>query len=506
MVEADDRAAPRVLAGDLHGILDGFRPGVDEDRVLLEVAGGELGELLGDPYVVLVRGDCEERVGELACLLGGGRGDLRMRVADRRDTDAAPEVDELIAVDVDEDRARAALHIDVGERARATRDAAHAALLQGDGSGAGQLGHEAALLRDAELHGESLRRTPRAKLGTAMIERPHPFSRRFSVRRSLPVRLTVTGTVAALALVLAGCAPGNMSTPGSKTGFDADGCATSGSASDSVKVTGDFGKEPKVEFDEKLSVENTQRSVVIEGTGDPAELGSELSLDLTLYDVATSTQLIPYSGEAQALTLDRAAVLSGIVDSLNCSREGDRVVGVIPPSRAFGANGQPDLGIAADATLLFVFDIVKISAPPEASAWTENVPEVTRDAEGKPTVTLPKVDAPTELQLVVLEAGDGAVVGRGDNVTINYQGTSWNTGKIFDQSFGGEPATFSTGGVIKGFEAALVGQKVGSTVMVVIPPELGYGTDPKAHDLGGQTLVFLIDIKDTAPPVLVARG
>lgn len=318
------------------------------------------------------------------------------------------------------------------------------------------------------------------------------------MRRTLPVRLTVAGTVGALALVLAACAPANTSTPGSETGFDADGCATSGSASESVKVSGEFGEEPKVEFADDLSVENTQRSVVIEGTGDPAELGSELSLDLTLYDVATSKQLIPYSGEPQALTLDRGAVLSGIVDSLNCARAGERVVGVIPPSRAFGADGQADLGINPDATLLFVFDVVEVTAPPKPSAWTENVPEVTRDADGKPTVTLPKVPAPTELQLVVLETGDGAVVERGDNVTVDYQGISWDTGKIFDQSFGGEPATFSTGGVIKGFEAALVGQKVGSSVMVVIPPELAYGTDPEAHDLGGQTLVFLIDIKDTA--------
>lgn len=39
-----------------------------------------------------------------------------------------------------------------------------------------------------------------------------------------------------------------------------------------------------------------------------------------------------------------------------------------------------------------------------------------------------------------------------------------------------------------------MGQKVGSTIIVVIPPELAYGTDPQAHQLGGQTLVFLIDI------------
>ena len=40
--------------------------------------------------------------------------------------------------------------------------------------------------------------------------------------------------------------------------------------------------------------------------------------------------------------------------------------------------------------------------------------------------------------------GTGAVVKSGDSVTVDYQGTNWNSGKIFDQSYGRTPATFST--------------------------------------------------------------
>jgi FKBP-type peptidyl-prolyl cis-trans isomerase len=317
------------------------------------------------------------------------------------------------------------------------------------------------------------------------------------VRRSLPARLPAALAVAALAVTLVAC---SSPAPSDDDGFDADGCATSGSASESVKVTGDFGKAPKVEFSEDLTVENTQRSVKIEGKGDAAAPGSDLAVSLALYDVATSKELIPYSDEPQSLTLDEAALLAGIVDTLNCAQAGERVVGVVPPERAFGADGQTDIGVDPDATLIFVVDVVAIVPPVEPSEWTENVPTVTRDAAGIPTVTLPEGPIPTELQLAVLEEGDGAVVERGDSVTVDYQGISWDTKTIFDQSFGKEPATFSTSGVIKGFEAALVGQKVGSTVIVVIPPELAYGTDPEAHELGGQTLVFLIDIKDTKAP------
>ena len=310
---------------------------------------------------------------------------------------------------------------------------------------------------------------------------------------ALPAALAV----AALAVALAGCsAPAAQSADG----FDENGCATSGPASESVKVTGDFGKEPTVKFDKNLTVENTQRSVVIKGKGEAAALGSDLAVDLVLYDAAKSTELIPYSGQPQSLTLDEASLLSGIVDTLNCAKEGERVVGVVPPSRAFGSDGQTDIGVAPDATLIFVVDVVAIVPPVTPSEWTEGVPTVAYDAAGIPTVTLPDGAIPTELQLAVLKQGDGKVVARGDSVTVDYQGTSWDTKTIFDESFTKDAATFSTSGVIKGFEAALVGQKVGSTVIVVIPPELAYGTDPAAHELGGQTLVFLIDIQDTKAP------
>jgi peptidylprolyl isomerase len=81
-------------------------------------------------------------------------------------------------------------------------------------------------------------------------------------------------------------------------------------------------------------------------------------------------------------------------------------------------------------------------------------------------------------------------------VSVNYLGTSWDTGEIFDTSYDGDgPATFSVQGVVAGFSSALVGQTVGSRVLVTMPPSLGYGeAGASDHPLAGQTLVFLIDI------------
>ena len=131
------------------------------------------------------------------------------------------------------------------------------------------------------------------------------------------------------------------------------------------------------------------------------------------------------------------------------------------------------------------------------AAWTKDVPAVTFAKNGKPKVTLPKTAAPKQLELKVLKQGSGAVVKSGDQVTLNYQGISWNTKKIFDQSYGRGAATFGTDQVVEGFGAALVGQKVGTRLIVTIPPKYAYGEKGSGQQLSGQTLVFVIDIQKT---------
>ena len=65
----------------------------------------------------------------------------------------------------------------------------------------------------------------------------------------------------------------------------------------------------------------------------------------------------------------------------------------------------------------------------------------------------------------------------------------------------GEPATFATTGVVAGFKSALEGQTVGSTVVVAMPPVCGYGeAGSSQHELAGETLVFVVDILETARP------
>ncbi len=118
---------------------------------------------------------------------------------------------------------------------------------------------------------------------------------------------------------------------------------------------------------------------------------------------------------------------------------------------------------------------------------------------GAPKIFMPKADAPKDLIVQPLIVGDGPTVEAGQTVEVKYTGAIWDTGKVFDSSWKrGASAQFpiGVGSVIAGWDEGLVGQTVGSQVLLVIPPDKGYGASgqPSAGIKGTDTLVFVVDI------------
>ena len=127
-----------------------------------------------------------------------------------------------------------------------------------------------------------------------------------------------------------------------------------------------------------------------------------------------------------------------------------------------------------------------------------NMPSVEGSKGTKPVLAFPGPDAPEGLQVQVLDAGDGRVVEAGDTIVAHYLGQTWD-GDVFDSSYDrGQPLDFQVGVgmVIRGWDYALVGQRVGSRLLLSIPAELGYGDRgvPQAGIAGGATLVFVTEI------------
>ena len=103
----------------------------------------------------------------------------------------------------------------------------------------------------------------------------------------------------------------------------------------------------------------------------------------------------------------------------------------------------------------------------------------------------------TALQKEILVAGTGDEVKMTDSINASYFG--WTSdGKIFDSSnkkdANDAPVTFSLSGVIKGWTEGLTGQRVGSTIKLTIPADLGYGPTGSGVIPANAPLVFIVTI------------
>ncbi len=317
--------------------------------------------------------------------------------------------------------------------------------------------------------------------------------------------LISSGLSAALLFSLAACAPGGSA--------PADGeCAPSGAASDAVSVDGGFGEVPTIEFDGPLTSEATQRTILEQGEGEAATNGDTVVIEYTVLNGETGAELATtgFTGaNAERFPIDTESVqLVGFSLLLDCATPGTRLTGVIPPAEGFGDAGVPELSLTGTEALVFVIDVVSIVPPAleraegESQEAPEGFPTVELAENGAPTITLPDSDPFAEFDLAVLILGDGPVVQDGQTVTVQYTGLNWNTGEIFDSSWErGTPADFPTSGVIQGFRDALVGQTVGSQIIAIIPPDLGYGPSGGTPDgsIGAtDTIVFVVDILATS--------
>jgi peptidylprolyl isomerase len=122
----------------------------------------------------------------------------------------------------------------------------------------------------------------------------------------------------------------------------------------------------------------------------------------------------------------------------------------------------------------------------------------TADAGTKPTVEVPKGPPPKQLVSEDIETGDGDEAKAGDQVSVQYVGVDYATGKEFDSSWErGEPFQFQlgSGNVIPGWDQGVPGMKVGGRRQLIVPPDLAYGAQGQPPSIGpNATLVFVIDL------------
>lgn len=311
--------------------------------------------------------------------------------------------------------------------------------------------------------------------------------------------------LAAASLMLASCAPAVTQTGeyAEAVAGIAPTCETykSGDAVDLVEATGEFNSQPTVTFPFPISGTGMETKILIEGNGGLIVGSQRVGMHFAGYNATTGQQFQAsefgsedyiYQDLIPGNSPDFCGALTGVP-------VGSRVAVLLSPENVHGGEGIPTLGLGADDGVVFIFDIVRAFLPKangSSKAAEAGMPTVILAPSGQPGIQIPQSDAPTEFRRTILIEGRGEKVAVGDNVTVHYTGWTW-LGEEFDSSWPRQaPAAFdvTTDGLIEGFVQALDGVPVGSQVIAVIPPELGYGDSAQGSIPPGSTLIFVIDV------------
>lgn len=271
---------------------------------------------------------------------------------------------------------------------------------------------------------------------------------------------------------------------------------------DDIEVS--TGETPTVEVG-NLSLEEPAHRVITEGDGEEIEAGDSVSVNIMTLNGTSGDELeSSFAQDAPpTITLDETSLRSELLDAIIGQTEGTRLLVGVPLTESDVNQGQR--GFEAGDVLVFVIDIVaKVEFLDEAEGEVQTVPDSIPEfgfEDGQPsgfTAGGSVPDSVDEAQAVVAIQGDGEQVEAGQTLAVHYHGQIYPDGEVFDSSWErGQTAEFpiGVGSVIPCWDEGLVGQTLGSRVILVCPAESAYGDQGSPPTIQpGDTLVFAVDL------------
>ncbi len=148
-----------------------------------------------------------------------------------------------------------------------------------------------------------------------------------------------------------------------------------------------------------------------------------------------------------------------------------------------------------------------------SSASPPATPNATVTAAGgfgtAPTVKIPALKASSDLYVKTEVHGTGQALAKSDAFLSNYVVYLWSgaTHKLVLSTYTTTPQVL-TSSLLPGLDTGLEGKKMGSRVLVVLPPKYGYGSagNPQVGVTGTDTLVFVVDMLKIYPATDSASG
>jgi len=322
--------------------------------------------------------------------------------------------------------------------------------------------------------------------------------------RKTPALLSAVAAAAVLAASLVGCS--------SSPSADCTPSFASGPASTVVKATATTASFPT-----PLVVKSTQLSVSKTGSGSPIRSGDQVDYTFSIYNGKTGESLGASQGTSRT-GASNSAKSTAIVRSLSCAKAGERYSLVSTVKDAFG-KGAGGSDFADQDTLVIVIQI-KDRFLGKANGINQlpldGMPNVITAVNGQPGIVIQELNKPTTLRISTIKAGSGPVVKKNDVVHMKYSGWTWPTtsgdkpeiwpgGTTSDgTTVPGGDSTWTTDQAadIKivstlpaGLYKAVLGAKVGSQVLVVIPPKDGFGASSSQYGFADtDTVIMVIDV------------
>ena len=301
--------------------------------------------------------------------------------------------------------------------------------------------------------------------------------------KSGSTRLLGAMTALALCLGLSAC------------GGKSDGGSHSGDTMQGVSASGKLGSKPDISFKTPFKVENQTHQVIQNGDGEVIRDGDRVCTRSLALDAKT--------GKVINSTWDQSSPECSIVISKKS------IPAYYDTFKGLKVNSTVAVGIdesgsgSSKATESYIMALTFVSRSKnltraqgqKVTDLPNDLPKISLDDKGKPSLDLNGYKPEAGLVVQPLIKGKGAKVGQHQSVSANYTGWLASNGKQFDSSWDrGQPSDFSLDQVVKGWQQGLAGQTVGSQLLLVIPPDLGYGSQKQQSIPANSTLIFVVDI------------
>ncbi|MBI0062207.1 FKBP-type peptidyl-prolyl cis-trans isomerase [Bifidobacterium apousia] len=302
-------------------------------------------------------------------------------------------------------------------------------------------------------------------------------------RKSGSTRLLGAMTALALCLGLSAC------------GGKSDGGSHSGDTMQGVSASGKLGSKPDISFKTPFKVENQTHQVIQNGDGEVIRDGDRVCTRSLALDAKT--------GKVINSTWDQSSPECSIVISKKS------IPAYYDTFKGLKVNSTVAVGIdesgsgSSKATESYIMALTFVSRSKnltraqgqKVTDLPSDLPKISLDDKGKPSLDLNGYQPKGGLVVQPLIKGKGAKVGQHQSVSANYTGWLASDGKQFDSSWDrGQASDFSLDQVVKGWQQGLAGQTVGSQVLLVVPPDLGYGSQQQQKIPANSTLIFVVDI------------